>query len=366
MSLIAVGTYTRKESFVNGKAEGIYLYRLSDTSEFSLLSTTIAINPSYLTFSNCGKFLYVVQETGPECGGSAFISSYLIENDYKLTLLNTVSSFGYSPCYILADKLNRFVFVANYMGKVIMNPINSDGSLGDSSKADIIEFENVSSTHARQDTSHPHSIILSPDEKYCYVLDLGTDRISIFEVDYQNGKLIPIINNNNNSTSNSISLNPHSGPRHFVFHPNEKYVYAINELSNTITIISFNKVTGNLNILDYISTLPQDYTGESYCSDIHISPNGKYLYGANRGHNSIVIFNINQETGLLQYNNHISCHGEFPRKFIINNNGTKLFVGNQNTDTIVTYDINESGGNLVYLNSINVLTPVCLQIYARS
>ena len=236
-----VGTYTKKEGHVDGKAEGIYLYDVD--TETGVLSnqkvTEEVINPSFITLSSNGNFLYAVNEIGPDVDSAGFITAFAIDKSTKqLSLLNKQSSHSFAPCHISVDDKNRYAFVANYIGgKVIVLPIQNDGSLKPAS--DIIELQGKS-THPRQESSHPHSIVLSSDNRFAYVSDLGTDKIMIYNVDYVNGKLIP-------NDLPFISVPNGSGPRHFTFHPQGKYAYVINELSNSISVFDFNSQSGGIN-----------------------------------------------------------------------------------------------------------------------
>ncbi len=350
-----IGTYSKKEGHVDGKAEGIYLYSM-DAETGAIAYENVAknvINPSFLTISSNGNFLYAVNETGPDVDNTGSISAFAIDPTTKhLQLLNTQSSHSFAPCHISVDQKNRFAFVTNYVGgKVVVYPIEKDGSIKPAS--DIIKLQGKS-THPRQKSSHPHSIVLSPDNRFAFVSDLGTDKIMIFKIDYENGKLLP------NETP-FISVPNGSGPRHFTFHPNSKFAYVINELNNTIASFEFDAKSGNLNPIETKPTLPDGFEKVSYTADIHITPDGKFLYGSNRGHDSIVAFKIDQDSGKLTLIEHQSTQGSFPRNFMISDDGKFLYAANQNSDNIVIFKI-ESNGTLLALDQVNVATPVCLKM----
>jgi 6-phosphogluconolactonase len=351
--IIFVGNYTKKEGHVDGKADGIEVYKVSENEDLELLFTDQeTINPSYLTISVDGRFLYAVNETGPDVGDEAKISAYEIGSSTgSLTLINSQSSHSFAPCYIRVDSENRLVFIVNYVGgTVAIYPLNADGSLEEASQVLIMEGQGP---HSRQEASHPHSIVLSPDEQFAFVADLGTDKIMIYKIDYEQGKLeagsVPF-----------VGLEPASGPRHTVFHPNGSFFYVINELSSTITMFEYNSEYADLRALQTVTTLPFSYSGENSCADIHISEDGNYLYGSNRGHDSIVIYSINHETGSLDLIGHEPTRGEFPRNFLID--GSNLYVANQNSDNIILFGIQDDG-TLNFKNEFLVKTPVCLKVY---
>ncbi len=354
-NFLFIGTYTKKEGHVDGKAEGIYLYDLDTKTGALTNQRTIkdVINPSFLTLSANGNFLYAVNEIGSDVDSAGYITAFVIDKSRRnLRLLNKQSSHSFAPCYISVDKKNRFAFATNYVGgKIVVLPIDGDGSLKPAS--DIIELQGKS-THPRQESSHPHSIVLSPDDRFAYVSDLGTDKIMIYTIDYENGKLLP------NAMPYIIVPNG-SGPRHFTFHPSGKFAYVINELSNSISSFEFNAKTGALKTIENITTLPLDFDGVSQTADIHITPDGRFLYGSNRGHDSIAAFKIDYDTGKLALIEHESTQGSFPRNFMISNDGKFLYVANQNSDNIVIYKI-ETDGNLTASDQIKVPTPVCLKM----
>ena len=354
-NLLFIGTYTKKEGHVDGKAEGIYVYNLDpETGSLTHQSTAKeAINPSFLTHSFDGKFLYAVNETGPDVDTAGTISAFSIDAKTKsLKFLNTQSTDSFAPCHVSVDSKNQVAFVTNYVGgKVVIFPINEDGTLEPAYQEIILEGKSV---HPRQESSHPHSIVLSPDERFAYVSDLGTDKIMIYEVDYEVVKLIP-------TKTPFVKVQDGSGPRHFTFHPNGKFAYVINELNNTITAFKFNAENGELTEIENVMTMPSDYKEDSFTADIHITPDGKFLYGSNRGHDSIVAFKIDQSSGKLTLLEHQSTQGSFPRNFMISDNGKFLYAANQNSDNIVIFKI-ETNGALAVVDQIKVATPVCLKM----
>lgn len=356
--LVYVGTYTKKEAQVEGKSQGIHIYDL-DLSSGALAPvsvTTGIVNPTFLDIDKDQKFLYSVSEVA-ESGGdpSGAITAFRIDSGTgELTTLNHRSSMGPGPCHLSVDASGKFVLVANYSGgSVSILPIEEDGSLGEAS--DFIQHEGSSVNPGRQTEPHAHSITLDPGNRYAYSADLGIDKVLIYRIDFENGNLIP--NPPHGETA------PGAGPRHFVFHPNRKFGYVINELDNTVTIFAYDEDSGSLETIGAKSTIPNDFDGTTYCADIHILSSGRFLYGTNRGHDSLVIFEVDSESGMLTTVDYESTQGEFPRNFAIDPTETFLLAANQNTDNIVSYRIDHDSGRLTPTGHITeVPTPVCIKM----
>lgn len=348
------GTYTKKEGHVDGKASGLVISQIAaDHTIIPVYTEQGVVNPSYLTISYDGVYMYVVNETGPDVDTVGSVSAFRIDKASGNTkLINSQPSYGFAPCYITTDSQNRLALITNYVGgTVVIYPIGKDGSLGMASQ--VIQLEGNGPDESRQEASHPHSINLSPDGKYAYVADLGTDRIMIYRMDYDSKKLIP-------AETAYVRVAPGSGPRHMTFDRKAQFAYVISEMGNTITVFSYDSENGNLHQLQVISTLPEDFEGDSWTADIHISVNEKYLYGSNRGHNSIVGYEIKSD-GTLTLGGFTSTRGEFPRSFLID--GSDLYVANQNTGNIVLFSILEDG-SLQFVKEHASATPVCLKVYS--
>jgi len=351
-----IGTYTRKEGHVDGKGAGIYVFNQDSISGYldEILLEEGIRNPSFLIPSADGKYLYTVEEIGPDVDSVGHVVAYAWDGK-SLKKINSQSSHAFAPCHLTTDSQGRYLFVANYVGGTIaMLPIDANGGLNPASE--VIKY-NGNGPHSRQDASHPHSVNLSPDERYLYVPDLGTDRINIYQIDYTNGKLTP-------ANPAFAAIQPGSGPRHFTFHPTQPFAYLINELNNTITVMRWQKETGKLDTLQSAPTLPTDFKGENTTSDIHITPDGQFLYGANRGHNSLAGYKINTSDGTLTPIGHTSTQGEIPRNFAISPDGRFLYAANQNTDNVLIFSI-EADGKLQYRNELKTPTPVCVQFGKR-
>lgn len=347
-----VGTYTRKEGHVDGKAKGIYQIN-ADTSDGQLYRVNTVpniINPSFVIYSPDGRFLYAASEIGGSPDSTGYVYAYRISGE-KVELINRRNSHGLAPCHLAVHPSGKYLFVANYMGGVAVYPIQPDGGL---LPASHVEYLQGSGPHPRQNVSHPHSVTIDREGRFAYVADLGTDKIMIFLIDQTNGTLQP-------AATPFAELAPGAGPRHLTFHPNGQLLYAINELNSTITAFSYDRADGHLDALQTVSTLPMAFNGENTCADIHIEPEGRFLYGSNRGHNSLAIFSIDSNTGFLEQLGHQPTGGEVPRNFAIAPKGDFVYVANQNSDNIVYFKIDPANGSLEQVGELNIPTPVCIQ-----
>jgi len=349
--LLYVGTYT------TGKSEGIYRYRFNLSSgELKHVGTTSHVtNPSYLTLSPSGRHLYAVNEVD-EFGNSksGAISAFAVdERSGELRLLNQQPSLGASPCYVEINAHGSFVLAANYGGgNVAVFPVQPDGSLG--AATEMKQDEGSSINRDRQEGPHAHCILLDRSNGFAYSCDLGTDRIMIFRFDDRNGKLQPV-------APPWFQLQPGAGPRHLAFHPSGKYIFVINELNSTITAFARDRANGSLQPLRTLTTLPDNFRGANSGADIHVSPDGRFVYCSNRGHDSIAIFAVDRAGGLTAVG-HESTRGTTPRNFAIHPSGTFLLVANQKSDSIVVFRRDQSTGRLTATGQVvEVPVPVCLK-----
>ena len=312
-------------------------------------------NPSYLAIYPSNKYLYAVNEISDfdeDRNGS--ISAFKINSEAKnLELINKVSSRGAHPCHISVDEKSNFVLAANYSGGNIslFTINNADGSIQFSNS---VKHIGSSINKERQNAPHAHSSYFGPHNKYVYAVDLGIDKVNIYQIDQDSKKLI--INNPPN-----YECKPGCGPRHLSFHPNGKYAYLITELSNEIDALKIDDENGALEKIETYNTLPNNFEGASYCADIHVHPNGKFLYGSNRGDNSIVIFEINEESGKLILVGHESTKGDWPRNFVIDPSGEFLLAANQKSNNISVFKISKETGGLNFKDSLNLPSPVCIK-----
>jgi 6-phosphogluconolactonase len=340
------GTYTRKSS-----AEGIYHAEL-DLASGRLYNLKLAVkssNPSFIEIHPTGKFLYAVAE-----GKAGQVKAFSINpKTKKLKLLNQRSSTGAAPCHISLDKNGKNLLVANYSsGNVAVFPIQSDGSLGEVSST---MQHHGSGITRRQKGPRAHSINLSPDNRFAYVTDLGLDKIMIYKFDVKTGVLKA-------NDPPFVKLKPGAGPRHLSFHPNGRFAYVINELDETITVFGYNTQTGALTEIQHISTLPSDFKGVSWCAEVRVHPNGKFLYGSNRGHDSIVTYRIDPVNGKLKLLGFQNKGIDNPRNFNIDASGKYCLVGNQDNDTVLLFKINQQTGLLEpTAHSLNIGKPICIR-----
>jgi 6-phosphogluconolactonase len=346
-----VGTYTTGK-----KSEGIYLYRLDMVSGALSYVRTVkgVVDPSFLAIDRSRRFLYAVNEVeefGGKPGGA--VSAFSIEGgDGNLTFLNQQPSLGGAPCHLILDQTGRFLLVANYVGgNVSVLPIGRDGGLG--VPTELVQHKGHG-VKPEQEGPHAHCVTQDPAGRYAFVTDLGLDKIMVYQFDAKSGKLRP-------HAEPSASLKVGAGPRHLSFHPKGKFAYVINELDSTITAFAYHQATGTLGEVQTVSTLPGDFSGANSCAELAIAPDGRFLYGSNRGHDSIVVFAIDERTGRLTYVEHQPTQGKTPRHFTIDPTGTFLLAANQNSDTMVVFRINHGNGKLVPTGkATEVPSPVCL------
>lgn len=353
--IVYVGTYTFKGS------QGIYAFSFDPvTGSMSPLGATPADNPSFLVAHPNKQVLYAVNELG-EYGGAptGSVSAFAIDaGTGALTLLNQQPSHGQAPAHITVDGTGSFVYVANYSsGTAAVFPVKDDGSLAEAS--DVVQHVGSGPDPRRQREPHAHSVNLDFDNRHAYVADLGTDQVIIYDIAAEPGKLLT------NSPA-SAKVDGGSGPRHLTFHPSGRYAYLINEMGNTVTAFTYDAETGGLSALQTLSTLPEDFDGRSTTADIHVSPSGRFLYGSNRGHDSIVVYQIDVETGMLSTVQHVSTEGRTPRNFAIDPTGTYLLVANQDSDNIVVFRIDPETGVLSATGTQVMLSmPVCVLFVVR-
>jgi len=346
-----VGTYT-----ATGKSDGIYLYGMDPaTGALNRINSFKSVNPSFLITDRKRMRLYAVNEVGEYAGkpGGGVSAFEIDRSTLNLRLLNEQATNGADPCYLTMDRRAKTLLVANYTGgSLTALPLRSDGTLG---LATEVKQHEGSSIKEQQKGPHAHCIILDPAERYALAADLGIDKVMIYRFDPMTAKLTP-------GKQPSAELQQGAGPRHLTLHPNGKYLYVINELDSTMTAFQYNGTNGTLTDIETVSTLPSDFSGVSYCADVHVSPSGKFLYGSNRGHNSIVVFEIDQRSGKLKALEHVSTEGNWPRNFVIDPSGQFLLVANQRSDNVVTFAIDPRTGHLKPTGNVaEIPVPVCLK-----
>ena len=347
--LVYFGTYT------DGDSEGIYLSRLDAASgRMGPVSLAAEVDsPNFLALHPTGRFLYAVSGIGEDPPPVGSVYSFAIDpSTGALDHLNRQPSGGEGPCHLDVDGAGRYLLAANYLGgSVAALPIREDGSLGE--PTDTRRHSGVGVHPERQDGPHPHSINLDPADRFAYVPDLGVDKVYVYELD-DAGTLRP-------AEPPWVELQAGAGPRHLDFHPNGRYAYLINELDSTVSAFALG--AGRLDSLQTVSTLPDDFDGTNYTADIHVAGSGRFLYGSNRGHDSIAIFAVDEDTGELTYLDREPTRGQFPRNFTIDPSGSLMLVANQDSGTVLTFRVDRQDGTLEHTGDVaEVPYPVCVQL----
>lgn len=345
-----VGTYTG-----GSKSEGIYLIELDPSSgKLTRLGATGGVdNPSFVAIHPSRRFLYSVGEVG---GG--VVAAFAVDpRTGELKLLNTQSSGGGGPCHLVVDKTGKSVLAANYGGgSVCVLPIGDDGKLGE--RTAFIQHKGSSVDKNRQEAPHAHSINLDPGNRFAFVADLGLDQVLVYKFDAMKGTLAA-------NDPPAAKVAPGSGPRHFAFHPSGRFAYVINEMALTVTAFSYDAQRGVLTELQTIDTLPPDADRRgASTAEVQVHPSGKFLYGSNRGHNTIAVFTIDEQTGRLTAAGHQSTGGKTPRNFGIDPTGAYLLACNQDSDSIVVLAIDAKSGRLTPSGqSLEIPRPVCVKMF---
>ncbi|MDZ5474000.1 lactonase family protein [Bacillus sp. 31A1R] len=338
-----VGTYTK------GESDGIYSFTL-DKEQATIKNVKLAAtidNPTYLTISEDNQSLYSVVKEG-ESGGVAAFS--LKSATGELQKLNQQVLEGAPPCHVSVGIANRNVFSANYhKGTVESYLVSEDGTINLPSS---IVYHHGSGPDERQEKPHTHYAAFTPDEKYVVAVDLGTDQVISYSL------------NEGNLVEKSIfTVKPGSGPRHLVFHPlNQSLAYLMTEFSSEVVVLKYHSEDGHFTEIQTISTLPTDFTENNQGSAIHLSSDGRFVYAANRGHDSIAVFSVNADNGTLTFIEHTSTYGNWPRDFVLDPSEDFLVATNQNSSNLVLYSRNKETGLLTMLQSdVKVPDPVCVK-----
>lgn len=344
--VVYIGTYTRETS------EGIYMCRF-DASTGELTPVELAAkttDPSFLTIHPDRQYLYAVNETKD---GS--VTAFSIDSETaKLTELNSASAHGDLPCHLKVDDTGANLAVANYStGNVILYPLDPERTLGEASN--VIQHEGEGFRPRQQPGPLAHSTDFSPDNRFLLTCDKGLDRIYVYRFDPAESALVP-------NDPPFAEVEPGSGPRHFAFHPNGRFGFAINELGSTVTAFAYDAEQGALRTMQTISTLPEGYEDRNYTAEIAVHPSGRFLYGSNRGHDSIAVYSVNPDTGALELVEITPSGGQTPRSFAIDPTGAYLFAANQQSDNVVVFEIDAQTGRLTDTGkSFTVDAPVCIQ-----
>jgi 6-phosphogluconolactonase len=367
-TFVIVGSVTRSTPyFQTARGKGITVFAFDENSgELTRLSEKGGIdNPTYLTVHQGNRCVYANSEVFGWNEGT--VSAYRLEpRNGSLSYINKQPALGSILAHNSLDRTGRFVFVANYSvyaepndslpdQSVVVMPIRADGGLG---PAVCSQSHSGSGPNAaRQERSHAHCVLASPDNRHVLVADLGIDQLVVYRFDAASGAL--------SAAPAPFTMKAGAGPRHFAFHPSARFVYAINELDSTITALAFDAASGALTLLQTVPALPPGYVEESHCAGLQLTPDGCYLYGSNRGHDSLAIYAVDESTGSLSFVEHHSCLGRTPRDFAIDPSGRFLLVANQDSDAVVMFRIDSQTGELTDAGQhAEIGTPMCVK-FAR-
>jgi 6-phosphogluconolactonase len=346
---VYLGTYTSGQN----SSKGIYRSVL-DVETGKLADPVLAAeakNPSFLEIHPNGRFLYAVSESG----GAGSVSAYAIGSDAgNLKLLNQQPSGGAGPCHVSIDRAGKNLLVANYgSGSASVIPIESDGRLA--GPTGFTQHAGSSVNPRRQKGPHAHSINVSADGRFAFVADLGIDKIMIYKLDIEKGTIVA-------NRPAFAKLKPGAGPRHFAFGPDGKFAYVINELDCTMTAFTYEPASGTLTTIQSVTTLPAGFDGSNSCAEVRVHPSGKFLYGSNRGHDSIAVYRIDPAKGTLTFVEHETAGIKTPRNFNIDPTGRFCLVANQGAGSVVVFRIDGQTGALEPTgHKISVAKPVCVR-----
>lgn len=350
---VYIGTYTR------GDSQGIYQMRL-DLRTGALSEPVLAgkaTNPSFVVLHPERDLLYAAGEVGEfEGQRSGAVNAFRVDPDSgQLTFLNAQPSGGGGTCHVSLDRTGRYVLAANYGGgSVSVLPLNEDGSLGEPTA--FVQHEGSSVDSRRQSVPHAHSINIDPTNRFAIVADLGLDKLLVYRFDPTRGTLAA-------HDPPSVSVAAGSGPRHFTFHPGGKLAYVINEMASTVTALRYDAARGSFEQLQTITTLPEGFDGNNSTAEVQVHPSGKFLYGSNRGHDSIAVFAIDPDSGRLQPVEHEPTQGKSPRNFGIDPSGQYMLAANQDSGSIVVLKIDPATGALTATGKQAAVDfPVCVRM----
>lgn len=350
--LLYVGTYTE-----GSRHDGIHLLRM-DTATGALTRVSSAdagANPSFLTIRPDGRTLLAVNEVS-EMGGRVTGSLRSFAIDAKsggLTPINERSSEGAAPCYVSTDRTGRVAMVANYVGgSVAVLGIRDDGALTNASQ--VVQHVGTGRDPQRQEHAHAHCIVPHPSNRFALAADLGTDRVFVYRLDVARGALSHV------EESDAV-LAPGTGPRHLAFHPTLPIVYVAGELSSTVVALRCDPDTGRLTVIQTLPTVPAGSEAGNFPADIHVAPDGRTLYLSNRGRNTIALFAVAGETGMLTPMQAVSTGGDWPRNFTIDPTGRWLLVANQRSGSVVVLARAPDGRLTPATQRIELPSPVCLR-----
>jgi 6-phosphogluconolactonase len=361
---VYVGTSTAGQS--GGKLEGIFVYQMDPQSGSleQVQSVESGPEPSFLALHPNRRFIYAINEASQ--GEAAAFELDPVTG--RLRFLNRESLEARGPCYVTLSPDGSWLVAANYGGgSLSILPVDTDGRLG--KKRQVVQHEGASAVssqpftvrdeqgvlatvkhHAagsgvmpdRQENPHTHCAIFDPGGRFLLAADLGMDRVWVYSFDQESGRVLPVPDGH----PAGFAARPGAGPRHLAFHPNGRFLYVSNELDSTVVALSWDGENGTLSPLQNLTTLPDGFTGESWVADIHLTPDGRFLYVSNRGDDSLACFQVDGETGRLELSGHYSTLGNWPRNFGITPDGQFLLAANQNSGTLVVFRLDTESGRL--------------------
>jgi 6-phosphogluconolactonase len=346
--IVYVGTYTGSQS------KGIYGLRFDSVkgglNEIGLVGEVA--DPSFLTFDRNQRYLYAVSELKGNTDG--LVSSFSVNRKTgMLTFLNKVSTKGTVACHLVVDKTNKVLLVANHgSGSVAAFRVNHDGTLSESTA--FAQHRGSSVNPRRQRGPHAHEVVLSADNRFVFVPELGLDEIKSYRINPAAATFTP-------NDPPYVKVAAGRGPRHFAFHPNNKYAYDVNEMGSSVTAFTYDAQKGSLGEIQNISTLPEGFSGVNNCGEIQIDKAGRFLYASNRGHDSIAVFSVDGKNGQLTKVQTVSTQGKTPRNFALDPTGKYLLAANQDSNTIVVFKVDKKSGRLSPAGqTVTVPSPVCI------
>ena len=345
-------------AFAPGDEGAIHAYHMNpNTGQLTLAhKTTDVEHPFFIAISPDNRFLYSILAPG-EFGGEQYeqVASYALKGRTgSLRLLNRQSAMGSAACYLDVDSTGQTVLLANYTtGSIASFAVQTDGSI--SKATTFVQHNGSSINETRQEGPHAHSIVVSPDNRFVYVADLGLDQILGYRLNDSGAQLIP-------ATQPFVRTIPGAGPRHLTFHPNKQHMYVINELANSITAFDYNSNNGLLIERQTLSTLPDDFEGTSHCADLKITPDGQFLYGTNRGHDSIATYRLDDKGAMTLLRIETSL-GSSPQNLAITRDGKFLICANMGGNNVIVFDIDSVTGKITPVgNPLAITGPSCILI----
>ena len=361
---MAVPTFVYVGTYTGAVSKGIYLFRLETANlevpqNITLVPLGLAAatpRPSFIELDVKRRLLFAVNELNEfEGRPTGAVSAFSIDpGNGMLAAVNQRPSMGTGACHLILDKQGRHLLVANYgSGSVSVLPVGGDGRLG--APTDVVQHVGRSVHPQRQTGPHAHCVTLDPANRFAFVCDLGLDKVMAYRFDARRGTLAP-------HDPPFAPLKPGAGPRHMVFRPDGRFAYVVNELHSTVTTFRYDAGAGVLRDVQTVSTLPEHFDGPNTGAEIGVHPSGNWVYASNRGHNSVVLFNVDQENGTLTYVEEQGTGGFTPRHFGIEPSARHLAIANQDSNTVLVARIDAGNGRLKPSGVVaNVASPVCVK-----